>query len=147
MYQGELSKWTQSTEALALFLQANHSDQNQAGRLQEESGVEIADRFLSYAKSLTHNTKFVLTERGYMGLAPCVARIGDLCAIIFGCTSSCILREAKLNQQYQFLGSAVFMGKQPHCAVDGSICFRQLGDERSKDWIEWDVEEQDIDLC
>jgi hypothetical protein len=146
-YSGERSKWTQSREALALFLQANHSDQNQAGLLQEESGVENADRFLSFAKGITNNSKFVLTERGYMDPAPCVARIGDLCAIIFGYTSSCILRKAKLNQQYQFLGSAVFMGKQPQYAVDGSIYFRQLGDERSKDWIEWDVEEQDIDLC
>jgi hypothetical protein len=146
-YDGEWSKWTQSGEALALFLQANHSDQNQAGRLQEESGVENADRFLSHAKDVTHNSKFVLTERGYMGLAPCVARIGDMCAIIFGCTTSCILRKAKLNQQYQVLGSAVFMGKQPQYHVDGAIYFEQLGDERSKDWIEWDVEEQDIDLC
>tara|TARA_R110002003_G_scaffold127_14_gene12026 strand:+ start:121 stop:831 length:711 start_codon:yes stop_codon:yes gene_type:complete len=146
-YSGERSKWTQSREALALFLQANHSDQNQAGLLQEESGVENADRFLEVANGLTHSTKFVLTERGYMGLAPCVARIGDLCAIIFGCTSSCILRKAKLNQQYQFLGSAVVMGKQPQYDVYGAIYFEQLGDERSKDWIEWDVKEQDIDLC
>jgi hypothetical protein len=137
----------QSRDALALCLQANHSNQNQAGRLQKESGVENADRFLSYAKSMTHKSKVVLTERGYMGLAPCVARIGDMCAIIFGCSTSCILRKAKLNQQYQFVGSAIFMGKQPQYDVDGAIWFQQLGDERSKDWIEWDVEEQDIDLC
>jgi hypothetical protein len=146
-YEGVWSKWTQSREALALFLQANHSDQNQAGRLQEESGLEDADRFLSYANGVTHSRKFVLTERGYMGLAPCVARIGDMCAIIYGCTSSCILRKAGLNQQYIFLGSAVFIGKQPQDAGDAGIFFVQLGEEKSKDWIEWDLEEHDIELC
>ncbi|KAH7077751.1 heterokaryon incompatibility protein-domain-containing protein [Paraphoma chrysanthemicola] len=145
-YDGEWSRWRQSEAAVALYLQAQHLDQNDPVRLGNESVVEEMGRFVSFAKHWMLDARFILTERGYMGLAPHVARVGDTCAIIFGCTTPCILRKADIDGQYQFLGAASIMGKQPQEAEGGGSFFVQLGDEESKDWVEWDVKEQDINL-
>ena len=82
-----------------------------------------------------------------MGLAPHITRKGDTCAIIFGCTTPCILRQASQEPQHQLLGAASIMGKEPQEAEGGGVVLLQLGSEESKDWMKWDVQEQDIDLC
>ncbi|KAH7088309.1 heterokaryon incompatibility protein-domain-containing protein [Paraphoma chrysanthemicola] len=146
-YGGEWSKWQPSRVAVALYLQTQASDQNDTVRHENESGDQEMESFLVFAESKMWNKRFILSERGYMGLAPHVARVGDTCAIIFGCTTPCILRKAESEEQYQFLGAASIMGKQPLEAEGGGFFFDQLGLEESKDWVEWDVKEQDINLC
>jgi hypothetical protein len=104
-------------------------------------------RFFAFVLSVSKGSKIILTSRGYIGLAPNVTRVGDNCAIVFGCTSPCMLRRYGPDPCYQFLGPGLLMGKQLRPTESSGICFYRLGVEESRDWVDWDVEEQDIDLC
>lgn len=112
----------------------------------EKHGIDKG-HFLNWVARSSYETKFIVTGRGYMGLAPRTSRIDDICAIVFGCTTSCILRKTNPESQYQYIGAAVLIGSQQRETRSGGTIFRQLGDETSEDWTEWDVEEQDIELC
>lgn len=92
--------------------------------------------------------RFILTTRGYMGLAPRITQEGDTCGIIFGSKMPCILRRAAQENHYKYLGATSLIGKKSSEAEGGGVAFNDiLGAEESKDWVEWGVEEQDIYLC
>jgi hypothetical protein len=89
--------------------------------------------------------RFIMTERGYMGVAPGVTQVRDACAIIFGCTAPCILRRTDQERYYRFLGTAFVLGNCAYEDEDGRVFFPDvLGHEYSKEWVNWDVEEQDV---
>jgi hypothetical protein len=97
---------------------------------------------------MTDNCRFILTERGYMGLASETVREGDMCGIIFGCKTPCILRKVAQDQHYMFLGATKLVDKECINVEGDEVLFQSfLGDEERKDWVDWDVEEQDIYLC
>jgi hypothetical protein len=99
-------------------------------------------------KNYTHKRKLILTNRGYMGLAPAVAQKGDACGILFGCNTPCILRAVSQRNHYQYLGATYLVGQDHWETAEGRVVFTEiLGSEHSKDWADWDVEEQDIYLC
>jgi hypothetical protein len=146
---GEWSRWIKDKAAYILYLLETT---NQMGRddyarrkIEAHGGDMLAA--VNFIDAMSPEDKFVLTERGYMGLAPHVTREGDICAIIFGCTRPCILRKTNQGHQYQLLGATHLLGKQLRDVEGGATSFVPLGKEKSKDWVEWDVEEQDIDLC
>jgi hypothetical protein len=56
------------------------------------------------------DTRFMITERGYMGLVPTLAQKGDVCSIIFGCTSPSLLRPTATKSAHTLLGSAYVLG-------------------------------------
>jgi hypothetical protein len=86
--------------------------------------------------------------RGYIGLAPATAQKGDFCGIIFGCTTPCILRETIHENNYKYLGAAYMVGQDRWETSYGRVVFGEiLGSANSKDWAEWEVEEQDVYLC
>lgn len=95
---------------------------------------------------MVYGSEFILTQRGYFGLAPRVTREGDTCGIIFGCRTSCILRKTNTDLGWQFIGASLITGKQCF-EEERRVAFRQFGTEESKDWVNWDLEEQDIELC
>jgi hypothetical protein len=82
-----------------------------------------------------------------MGLAPAVVREGALCGIVVGCKTPCILQRTARDKHYKFLGGTTLMGKESFETVAGNNYFSILGTDKSKDWVDWDVEEQDIYLC
>ncbi|KAH7074757.1 heterokaryon incompatibility protein-domain-containing protein [Paraphoma chrysanthemicola] len=99
-------------------------------------------------RGYTHNRKIILTQRGYFGLAPAVAQKGDTCGIIFGCATPSILRPSAIKHNYQYLGAAFMFGQNHSRTADGRVLFHDiLGSTNSRDWVEWDVQEQDIVLC
>jgi hypothetical protein len=104
--------------------------------------------FLHHIRNRLHNRRFILTKRGYMGLGPLIAHEGDICGIIFGCKTPCLLRKAPQDPNYKYLGATALMGKG-HVDLEGDgVAFVDvLGSEQSEDWADWDVEEQDIYLC
>ncbi|KAG9202648.1 hypothetical protein G6514_004140 [Epicoccum nigrum] len=120
-------------------------DQDQVSRLE-------ATPFHGFISAATSGKRFIVTERGYVGLAPAVAREGDACAIIFGCCSPCILREGNTTDGHIYLGSAIIAGRDEYDLrvwdpdLKGFGFISCLGVEESKDWLEWDVEEQVIRL-
>lgn len=97
-----------------------------------------------YAKG----TRFIITERGYSGLAPAAAQQGDLCSIVFGCGYPCLLTPTGEDLSYQILGSAYILGSnviEGNEAVNNTMGYwNVLGAEDSKDWLVWCVEEQNI---
>lgn len=106
------------------------------------------DLFNNTVKGYTHGRKIIVTKRGYMGLAPAIARQGDLCGILFGCTTPSILRPTNREDHFKYLGATYILGKAHFFAPNGQAIFLEiLGGVDSKDWMEWDVEEQDIYLC
>jgi hypothetical protein len=108
----------------------------------EESSVH------RYITSTTAGKRFMVTERGCYGLAPAVSKEGDSCAIIFGCSCPCLLRESGIYDRYIYLGPSFVLGKKT-LDVDGQgIGFYScLGVEESKEWAEWDVREKTICLA
>jgi hypothetical protein len=107
-----------------------------------------ANAYFNYIRSRTNNRHFVLTSRGYMGMASTSTRAGDLCGIIFGTTNPCILRGTDQDSKYKLLGATTLQGKTCYEADGERVGFCDvLGDEDSKGWVEWDVEEQNIGLC
>jgi hypothetical protein len=145
-YDGEYSEWR---AAIQLFKHDTRlrQDDDLASDHAETGASEDSNVFLEHIRNRSHNKRFVLTNRGYMGLAPIPTQNGDTCGIIFGCRTPCILREACQHGTYAFVGATALMGKECYDAPGGGVMFcKMLGEEDSKDWVEWDVEEQDITL-
>jgi hypothetical protein len=148
-YDGEFSEWRIAAE------QFRHEAQLQPENVGDDSQLEdnparnddARKIFLEHVRNRTHNRRFVLTQRGYMGLAPLPTMAGDSCAIIFGCKLPSILR-ATSPGHYMFVGTTAIMGRQSFEAPGGGVMFcKVLGAEDSQDWIDWDGVEQDIYLC
>jgi hypothetical protein len=146
--EGDVWDWLRSDAAYyrTLFEKSGSPDDLVPPSWLAEGGqVEL---FHNTVKGYTHNRKVVLTQRGYFGLAPAVAQKGDSCGIIFGCTTPCILRPVGKADTFQYVGAVYMLGKDHWRLSDGRVVFNEiLGAEKSKDWVEWDVEEQDIYLC
>jgi hypothetical protein len=103
-------------------------------------------QYLNCIRTVVYDRRLIVTKRGYMGLAPAVTQVGDLCGIIFGCSMPCILRRASQHSTYNFLGATYIPGTHSFEPEVGGIGFYCMGWKRSKDWVEWDIEEQDIYL-
>jgi hypothetical protein len=146
--EGEIQDWLRSMAACYLKI---FEDSGSPADLEPPSWLGEAgsmDLFLDTLKGYTHNRKLIFTERRYMGLAPAVAQEGDACGIIFGCNTPCILREAAQKDHYQYLGATFVLGRDHWETENGRVVFSEiLGSANSKDWADWDVEEQDIYLC
>ncbi|KAH7085190.1 heterokaryon incompatibility protein-domain-containing protein [Paraphoma chrysanthemicola] len=134
-------------ERTAFAESAGLNDNTKAGAGSPTSGDDI-NTFLTLIGDLLLTRRFILTERGYMGLAPAAVRKGDLCCIIFGCLTPCILRKKEGEERYSFIGGTTLMGKERAWTAQGADTYDYLlGEEASKDWVDWDVAEQDIYLC
>jgi hypothetical protein len=149
-YDGEVSEWRLSKASFAREAQSNdkhvddeHFSADAVGGAESDSTL-----FVEHIRARTDNRKFILTERGYMGLASAVVDETDICAIIFGCKTPCALRRADREQYYTFLGATSLVGKEYYEIDDEVPRFTEiLGEDRSRDWVDWDIEEQDIHLC
>jgi hypothetical protein len=147
-YLGEWSQWRRSVAAFITEAQLEHETGNSIVPLSPSSAMDGGDStlYFNFLKIFVDDKKLIVTKRGYMGLASSVTQMGDLCGIIFGCKTPCILRKIPQGQSYNFLGGTYVTGRQLHEAEEGGITFPILGHEFSKDWVDWDVEEQDIYL-
>jgi hypothetical protein len=86
-----------------------------------------------------------VTRRGLLGVAYPPVRVGDQCAIVFGCKSLSILRGA--GNAYKLLGGTYVVGTTLQMDERKHRGFTMLGSSESKDWTKWDCAEADIDLC
>lgn len=146
---GDWPKWSQQRAAVArqVTRKTGSIDPEILNQLDEEHEESDGRFFLDNIKKFTNSRRFVVTSRGYFGLAPHIARVGDECAIIFGCVLPCVLQRSDPDSTYQFLGLMTLTGSQPWVGRGGCMFFRSLGCEDSKDWVDWDVEDQVILLC
>ena len=69
-------------------------------------------------KALGGHTFFTTTD-GRMGLGPYHTQVGDVAAVLFGCTFCIVLRP--FGQQYQLVGGAYVHGAMQGELVEGSV--------------------------
>jgi hypothetical protein len=146
--EGEVWEWLRSDAAYYRTLhERSHSPEDLEPPNWLAEGGHV-DAFHNTVKGYTHNRRIIVTQRGYFGLAPAVAKKGDSVGITFGCTTPCILCPSSEIDTFQYLGAVFVVGKAYWRLADGRIVFKDiLGTETSKDWVEWDVKEQDMYLC
>jgi hypothetical protein len=126
-----------------------------------EAGANFGEHVLSSCQGVTHCTskslakeicqhcggrRFLVSDRGYFGLGPGLVEKGDLCCIIFGAKTPFILRCTAVPGQFRLVGEAYIISKK---AFDFNtdpeyVKFFMLGREETKDWVQWDIQEQDI---
>jgi hypothetical protein len=145
---GEWGKWRSHEAAYALQLLqiANLLDEDELEKRISAARDGDFTEVVKYMRQTSQGKTFILTRRGYMGLAPGVTQEGDTCAIIFGCPTPCILRKTDQTSKYRFAGGAVIVSKEAKEEECGKIGFGMLGSDGRRDWVDWDVEERDIDL-
>ncbi|KAF3764297.1 HET-domain-containing protein [Cryphonectria parasitica EP155] len=142
--------------AYLCHLQGDSSDTSQGlsaddpslAYFEEEAPEGNAEVVQGHVKYYTHNRRVVVTNRGYYGLVPGVAQEGDLCCIIFGTKTPFIIRkvENSMGGHYRLVGSAFIVSSK---AIDDGYDYpSKLGCEddidASEDWLEWDLDEQDL---
>lgn len=103
--------------------------------------------YQSLIQLLLRGKRLFLTQRGYFGVAYDVVRGGDQCGIIFGCKTPSVLRHTGTINRYRLLGGAYITGSTLQNDQGKFQRFTLLGRKESKDWIEWEVQEDNIILC
>lgn len=93
-----------------------------------------------------HNRRLVITARGYYGVVPSAAQEGDICCIISGVRNPCIIRKTDREGHYKVLGEAFFVSTRLPEGEHLPYGFGS-GPSRNEDWLEWNLEAQEILLC
>lgn len=137
-YDDPLKAWNQKERAYAELLRAEDGTKGDvtADLAQVHENIRI----------FTHNRRFIVTDRGYYGLAPYMTRIGDPVYAISGAKMVYILRETQRDHQYRLVGDCYMLSKaERENSWTGLGC---LGNrEKYNDWVSWGLEEEDVYLC
>ena len=90
------------------------------------------------------NRKFVVTKRGFFGLAPGVAAEGDLYSVLFGADTPFVLRTTDHKEYYRLVGEGSLVSSQD-TEKHYSLPYRMgSGTNAREDWTEWGLREEDI---
>jgi len=54
--------------------------------------------------------RMIVTNDGYIGMAPCGAKKGDVIAVIYGCSIPVLLRELPKKDTYELIGECYVHG-------------------------------------
>jgi hypothetical protein len=152
-YDGDHSQWRLALESFSVEFSMNQQPQTASDQISGSANAGAGaedDRniFFDFIRNKIHNRRFILTGRGYMGLAPLPVRESDMVGIIFGCKTPCILRKTDQEKHYKYLGATAILGKECSDLEGGGVMYcNMLGEEESKDWVDWGVEEEDFWLC
>lgn len=103
--------------------------------------------FHTYTQWNVHNRRIIVTNRGFYGVVPLLTRGGDLCCVLFGARTPCILRKTSTPGRYRLIGDAYIPGNSPPVHRDGSHILFSVGFNNRRDWAGWGAEEQEIHLC
>ncbi|CAF9926748.1 hypothetical protein IMSHALPRED_007032 [Imshaugia aleurites] len=94
-------------------------------------------RYLDYVWAFCNKRSFIMTEEGYIGLAPKLTKPGDQVCILLGCTRPLVLRQTS-GLQYQVVGECYVHGLMNGEAFLGSLPdnyqARFLYDQGSNGW-------------
>ncbi|KAF1953696.1 HET-domain-containing protein [Byssothecium circinans] len=135
VYRGRLKEWKTLESAYIRMLQREI--------FQGDAAYDDAKSFHEMRMEDVHNRCFIMSSRGYYGLAPKAVREGDLCCIIFGTRSPFILRRTDSAGHYKLVGSLLILSRE----LDHNGCPGVLGsDKKYEDWAEWGLKEEDAFL-
>jgi hypothetical protein len=127
-YLGEPHQWRRAKEDLVLKakLKQERTDATEQVENSDPEALYAPDSAIIYfemIKNVLSNYRSILTSRGYMGLASLPARRGDLCWIIFGTKSPCILRTTGKGSEHLIVGATELLEKEPYHTRNGRIDF------------------------
>ncbi|UQC89156.1 uncharacterized protein CLUP02_14684 [Colletotrichum lupini] len=114
--RAERSYWLQKSKKSQLndLYQSGYNQPNVEGfsdneKLVAEAMLGVLKRTLAdEVDRITRDRSFILTEYGYMGLAPLGAQVGDHVVVIGGCPVPLVLR--KQGEAYQVIGDTYVCG-------------------------------------
>lgn len=137
----EVTAWTAAREAFARFLMDSS----------QRPPKYLADKVLDYIKIWSRGRTLVTSTKGLLGIASGSVAEGDICCIIFGCSWPLILRPVPSQltgdeQLFHLLGLAWIAGVTPQHEKGRGLFWPVLGDERSKDWVYWGLQEHKIQI-
>ncbi|KAH7305871.1 heterokaryon incompatibility protein-domain-containing protein [Stachybotrys elegans] len=135
IYRGRLIEWIALESAYMRLLQHEISEGHEA--------YDDANQFHKSRMEDVDNKRFIVSERGYHGLAPKAVQEGDLCCLIFGTRSPFILRKTDSAGHYKIVGSMLLLSKES----DQNGYPGVMGSSEIPDWAEWGLEEEDAFLC
>ncbi|KAH7067481.1 heterokaryon incompatibility protein-domain-containing protein [Paraphoma chrysanthemicola] len=136
VYRGLLKEWKTLESAYMRMLQRE--------TFQGDAAYNDARLFHEMRMEDVHNRRFIMSNRGYYGLAPKAVRAGDLCCIIFGTRSPFILRRTDVTGHYKLVGSVLILSRE----LDHNGSPGVLGSSKEyEDWAEWGLKEEDVFLC
>ena len=141
-----LRPWSYAQKCRYLYIRRLDGEEPQS-----EHEYKDMQFYHNWIQSCVHNRRFILTQRGYYGLAPRPVTKGDISGVIFGGKSCVFLRaEPSKPDLYKYLGDGVLTSKTVHGVVEdggGEIMFPFGMTGGGQDWVEWgDVSDQDIYL-
>lgn len=93
------------------------------------------------------NRRVVLTDCGYFGIVPGLAKVGDLCGVIFGTKTQFLLKGTADVGHYRLVGEAFITSARSLDNGRQYSYYMGAGKNANEDWLECDLEEQDIILC
>ncbi|KAK8000503.1 hypothetical protein PG990_013103 [Apiospora arundinis] len=136
VYRGRLKEWKALECAYMRMLQQEI--------FQGDVAYDDAKSFHKMRMEDVNNRRFIVSSRGYYGLAPKAAQEGDFCCIIFGTRSPFIVRRTNTAGHYKLVGSVLILSKElDHNGYPGVLGSH----DKCKDWAEWGLKEEDIFLC
>lgn len=136
VYRGLLKQWKTLESAYIRMLQRE--------TFQGAAAYNDAESFHEMRMEDVHNRCFIMSNRGYYGLAPKAVREGDLCCIIFGTRSPFILRRTDVTEHYKLVGSVLILSRDlDHNGYPGVLG----SDKKYEDWTEWGLQEKEVFLC
>lgn len=135
----EVTDWLAARDAVAYFLM------NGGQRPPEH----LVDKVWVNMRMWSRGRRFIATARGLLGMGPETAAEGDVCCIIFGCVWPFVLRPVPGQGTgdgplFHLLGPAWIAGVTPQHEQSGGVFLPVIGDERSKNWVEWGLKEREI---
>lgn len=145
---GDWADWWRAIDKYCTFLQA------WAEKMDGHQGDVVEERLPpSMQRSINldcWNQSLFFTSRGYLGNGPHMARAGDVLCIVFGCSCPFLLRRLRVPGRpvYRLVGQAWLPGTQQARGPGGVGHFYPVvGSDESKDWVEWGLREQNIQIC
>lgn len=146
-YEGIWEEWTAHEAAFMLYLQQvrreDWLDAAELARLERRAMGGSADYFIDVVGRSLGNRSFVVTNRGYYGCAPSTIREEDICTIIFGTRAPFALRATEKQSCYKVLGN-ISIASNKDTVQRGEVRFPGLGREKSRDWLELGLQQEDI---
>ncbi|KAG8162745.1 hypothetical protein KVR01_007223 [Diaporthe batatas] len=148
-YVGTFEEWSTWRQAFAQLLQSYipgpEPDSAIPVSKRSEPGTEKPSlKTLAEHIWMRGRRRFVLLSRGYYGLAPPITQEGDRFALIYGCGTLSILRPVGGKPGYYKVVGPVYVESKTVIWPNES---NMMGEEGCRDWEEWDLTEEEINLC
>lgn len=119
----------------------------QSTRQQQENVGHAPGKVKTLAERIRRRgpRRFVILSRGYYGIAPPVAQNGDAFALIYGTKTLSLLRPIEDRPGHYTIVGPIYVESKMVLDPHGSNQMGKGG--RRRDWEEWNLTEEDINLC